>query len=285
MDWGILLGIVGVLGIPLALAAIGLTMVPTTAGEYTFIRACFVAAAATPTVTIFLLLWNTEGSTAMRIVMAAVAGALIFGGVAAAFDWNNKKQYPSVGNKDPAPKKDPAILVECHLGAMPTTPERIYALNLFPTPKENGGGGLVEYFSFDERKGDRIWPKSKPGFPLMAYRCQLTNYDGATLFGVEINMKLKFQEAVKQESGALSGKTFLQRDWPILIGKIDPGAANAFVFYVFSTTEHFATVSFPDAARAKQLIDDDKKQVRLINPAQMSFVPFEPAPPEAAATK
>jgi len=183
-------------------------------------------------------------------------------GLVIGFDWVNRKEAPPA----PPSKNDPAILVEVLAGVMPTSPERIYALSLFPTPKENGGGGLVEYFSFDEKKADRIWPKGKSGFPLSAYRCQLTNYDAATLFGVQIDMHLDFQRSVRQENGSQSGEVLLSREWPIFITKIDPTPTNAFVFYVFNTTEHFVRVSFPEFAAAKQLHDETAKRVRLVRP-------------------
>jgi hypothetical protein len=95
MDWGIFLGVIGVLAIPLALATLGLTMVATTRGEFNFVRGCFVAAALVSTVTVFLLYWYyREGSLPMRVVVAAVAGAVIFGGLAAALNWVDRKQAP-----------------------------------------------------------------------------------------------------------------------------------------------------------------------------------------------
>lgn len=182
----------------------------------------------------------------MRIITLAVLGALIFGGLGSALDWVRKKEEQAFPTNPP--KSDPAILVECHYGAMTTTSERISVLSVFPTPKENGGGGLAEYFSFDEKKGERIWPKSKSGFPLMAFKCELTNYDNSPIFGVQIAMHLLFQEAVKHENSAQSGKVFLERNWPISITKIDPGAGNGFVFWIFNITEYFVGVSFPEFA-------------------------------------
>ena len=68
-------------------------MVITTQGEYNFVRACFIAAAMISAATIFLLYWNyTEGSPIMRVITAALAGAIIFGGLAAALNWVDRKQ-------------------------------------------------------------------------------------------------------------------------------------------------------------------------------------------------
>lgn len=96
MDWGILLGVVGVLAIPLALATLGLTMVATTRGEFNFVRGCFVAAALVSAITVFLLYWYyREGSLPMRAIFAAIAGAVIFGGLATALNWVDRKELPS----------------------------------------------------------------------------------------------------------------------------------------------------------------------------------------------
>lgn len=93
MDWGIVLGVVGLLGIPLALAVLGLTMAATTPGEFRFVRGCFYAAAIIFTATIFASLWNyTEGSEPMRVLAAALAGAAMFAGMAIALDWTAKKK-------------------------------------------------------------------------------------------------------------------------------------------------------------------------------------------------
>ena len=42
MDWGLVLGAAGVIGIPVA---IGLTMAATTKGEFWFVQGCFILAA------------------------------------------------------------------------------------------------------------------------------------------------------------------------------------------------------------------------------------------------
>jgi hypothetical protein len=105
MDWGILLGVVGVFGIPLALAILGLTMAATTHGEFRFVRACFVAAGVVSAATVFLLQWNyPEGPPIMRIVIVALAGALIFGGVSAALDWVKHKEVAAIPESKASPQ-------------------------------------------------------------------------------------------------------------------------------------------------------------------------------------
>jgi hypothetical protein len=114
MDWGILLGVVGVLGIPLALASLGLTMVANTPGELNFVRACFISAALISAATVFALYWNyTEGPPIMRVTTAAMAGAVIFGGLASALNWVDRKQSPvedsSKKTTEPTMKNSPNI--------------------------------------------------------------------------------------------------------------------------------------------------------------------------------
>jgi uncharacterized membrane protein YhhN len=89
MDWGTLLGIVGVIGIP---ASVGLTMAATTPGEFQFIRGCFVLSAALATGAIFLSQWNTGFLSPARLAITAVLGAVVFAGMAIALDWVQKKE-------------------------------------------------------------------------------------------------------------------------------------------------------------------------------------------------
>jgi hypothetical protein len=98
MDWGVALGVFGAVGVPLALigTGLGVAMAATPSkGEFHLARACFICAALMMASGTFLLQWNyTEGSAAVRIAIVALLGALIFGGLAGALDWINKKQHP-----------------------------------------------------------------------------------------------------------------------------------------------------------------------------------------------
>jgi hypothetical protein len=92
-----------------------------------------------------------------------------------------------------------------------------------------------------------------------------------------------FQQEVKRsDGGAQSGETYLARDWPISITKIDPGSANPFVFYIVNMNQYFVTVSPPDIATGKQLGDTTPKTITIIKPTgfQMHFSPSHPTPNE-----
>ena len=60
------------------------------------------------------------------------------------------------------------------------------------------------------------------------------------IFNAEIVFKWLFRERVadKDQSTALrTGVVTLERDWPCLIPKIDPGANNPFVFYIYNVSD------------------------------------------------
>ena len=100
MDWGIILGIVGWVGVPLALIAIGISIAvgaAPTRGEINAARICFIASALIMGAGIFLAVWNyPDGSPIMRIAITALVGALLFGGLTASLDWLKSKQQPGI---------------------------------------------------------------------------------------------------------------------------------------------------------------------------------------------
>jgi hypothetical protein len=116
-----------------------------------------------------------------------------------------------------------------------------------PTPIEHGGGGMGQVSG---APGSVMFP---PGH-FQTYECKVTNYYKETVFDVSMELHVVQQEAVRdpQNKGAAqSGKVVLERDWLIPIPKIDPGPANAFVFYASNFLDRFSTVMFPAAGRAR----------------------------------
>jgi hypothetical protein len=88
MDWGAILGIVSVIGIPVA---VGLTMAATTPGEFRFIRGCFILAAILACGS--ALLFNAPDIPLWaRVLVTSLVGGLSLGGLVIAFDWVGKKQ-------------------------------------------------------------------------------------------------------------------------------------------------------------------------------------------------
>jgi len=88
MDWGLALGALGVIGIPVA---IGLTMAATSPGEFRFVRACF-AAAAILTLGSFLWLTYEQPMGSAKLICAAIIGAIVSVGLVVALEWVKAKQ-------------------------------------------------------------------------------------------------------------------------------------------------------------------------------------------------
>jgi hypothetical protein len=93
MDWGIILGIIGVIGIPVA---VGLTMAATTPGEFRFVRGCFIVAALLMITSALMLHSLGEFALWIRAAVAAVIGAMALGGLTVAIDWVRNKESMSV---------------------------------------------------------------------------------------------------------------------------------------------------------------------------------------------
>jgi hypothetical protein len=93
VDWGIILGVLGV-GIVPATVGVGFVLADnSTAKEISFARGCFYLSAASFALTVLGTLWfYQEGTTTLRIASAALCGALIFGSLAAALDWTRGRE-------------------------------------------------------------------------------------------------------------------------------------------------------------------------------------------------
>jgi hypothetical protein len=100
MDWGVALGVIGVLGVAIAPAGIGVPLALADAaspGDFRVARGCFYLSAALFALTTLTTLWfYQEGDTTMRVAVAAVCGALIFEGLTTALDWVRGKQNHSM---------------------------------------------------------------------------------------------------------------------------------------------------------------------------------------------
>ncbi len=154
------------------------------------------------------------------------------------------------------------LYIDCNFVGVPVklpAEGRINVLFLWPLPVENGGGGLAQIGGIpgsDYRFTDAPYaPK---------YECKITNYDDLPAVNVDLTLRLRFIEAVRQESGSKqSGKTVLERPWPIRIGKIDSGTNSPFVFYVFNQSGYFVEISFPKEASVQRLGNPTQKTVPI----------------------
>jgi hypothetical protein len=160
---------------------------------------------------------------------------------------------------------------------------RLYALNVFPTPLENRGGGMAEYSG---QPGDDLKISDNPGFQI--HKCTITNYGQKPMLSIAIGLYLVFQEAIKDKDSPNSvrnGRITAERPWLINIPKIDPGANNSFIFYIWNMTDAWASVSFPDVAEAEYIGDPERFKFRLssANALPLTFPPKPDEPKEANA--
>jgi hypothetical protein len=143
------------------------------------------------------------------------------------------------------------LFVDCQMGLMPAVvpPEgSIYVWITSDLPSESGGGGLANYFA---RPGTE-WKWSNTGKPQWAYRCEVTNYAAHVMLNVQMDWRITVREALAvpdQPNSMRGGKIILDRDWWILIPKIDAGPDKRFVFYIWNCCiERFVSVSAPPKA-------------------------------------
>lgn len=181
---------------------------------------------------------------------------------------------------------DPGIFVQCQFVRSPLKlggDGRLYALNVFPTPLENRGGGMAEYSG---QPGDDLKISDNPGFQI--HKCTITNYGQKPMLSIAIGLYLVFQEAIKDKDSPNSvrnGRITAERPWLINIPKIDPGANNSFIFYIWNMTDAWASVSFPDVAEAEYIGDPERFKFRLssANALPLTFPPKPDEPKEANA--
>lgn len=169
-----------------------------------------------------------------------------------------------------------SLSVDCHLGfllKLAPLKKRVYAMSLYPTPKEIGGGGLIEYFSAN---GEFAWPK-KNGLQMTGYACELMNGGNVSIFNISMAFDLKFRSVVTDSKGGgqSSAEVTLAKKYPITVSRIDPGPNGAFIFYIFNISSQFVEVLLPKSAAFKLPGDLQRQTTSLIQPElTMMFPPW-----------
>jgi hypothetical protein len=266
------LGIIGALGVPIAIG-IGVTMANPSHKEFNFARGCFILAAV---LCLAITLWLTREYplNLIRLVVTGAIGAAIAVALALGLDWIARRQHPTGPDQAAV---SPGLFIECSFVPLPMKMARgdsIFVLNLWPTPIENGGG--IGQMTLGESNEFKI-----PGIRYL-HKCIVTSYEAKTLTAVNLDLRLVFQEAVKDGNTLRSGKTTLDRIWPVRIGKIDPGAPGAFVFYIFNVSKDFAQLSLPATATATPIGEQSTRTVPI---STSNTYPISFPPPDATETK
>lgn len=176
---------------------------------------------------------------------------------------------------------DPGLFVECQHIRFPikvASDGRTFGLNLFPTPLANRGGGMGEYSGIP---GSDFNISNNP--LTTGYKCSVTNYGPRPMLAIRIGLNLVFQKAVRDKdnpNAVRNGEITAQRPWRIDVPKIDPGANNPFIFYIWNITDAWVNVSFPDSVEAEYIGDPERFKFRLssANYGPLNFSPVLDAP-------
>jgi hypothetical protein len=87
---GEFLGVVGVAGVPAALA---LTMPATTKGEFRFLKGCLLVSGALIVISLLIIQWTEDwGPTHMKVLINAAIAAVVVGGISYGLEWIRKKE-------------------------------------------------------------------------------------------------------------------------------------------------------------------------------------------------
>lgn len=176
-----------------------------------------------------------------------------------------------------------SLFAQCQASFLPSTMPadgRIYELQLNPIPAQNGGGGLAEIILHSPITAT-TWPKGWAS----TYRCDVVNYGTKTLVSIDLVLHLVFREVVPAAQGNThSGRVTIDRDWPIEIGKVDPGKDNAFSFYINNYRgDQFVEAQLKDSVIASTVDDRTRYKSRLTRPRSegmetMHFSPYVEPP-------
>jgi hypothetical protein len=187
---------------------------------------------------------------------------------------NYPKQHPFPVSFAPT---ETTLSVDCHVGFLPGSAapkKRIYAMTLYPTPNEMGGGGLVEYFSAN---GEFAFPKDH-GHPMTAYECEFMNGGNVSIFNISMAFDLVFRSVVTDSNGHVqrSGEVTLDQKYPIIVNRIDPGPNGTFIFYIYNMCPQFVEVHLPKSVTFEPPGGTQKQTTSLIQPPlRMKFAPWK----------
>ncbi len=200
---------------------------------------------------------------------AALANICLFG-LAIALIWQTAS---------PAKQTPSNIAVGCRSEVLPKTfgpNESVRVLSLFPTPVENGGGGLA-YISNTSGK-EWQWKTNDGPFAGEATRCEITNYGNVPVFDFKMFLDLIFIEAVdvpEQTNAKKQGKIKLRRNWIIDAQKIDIGPSNSFVFWIYNQSPNlFVNVLLPRTATLTKLGESKQIEANLTVPQIGGEIPL-----------
>ena len=117
-----------------------------------------------------------------------------------------------------------------------------------PRNSNESSGGFGEYGG---RPGTE-YPVGRD-FAFGATRCDITNFNAFPRINVLFVPHIIFRKAIAGDHQLTSGDIVTEQDWPLPIGKIQPGAKDSFTFYLQNPSGLFVDVALPTTAIAHHL--------------------------------
>lgn len=147
------------------------------------------------------------------------------------------------------------------LRPVPWNSDTLHVLETYPTLTKN----FVEMTSSSGKP--RVWPDNyKPDNRL--YRCDVTNYGSAAVFGLSMEFTLTFLEAVKVPDNpkARKGGAALSTHSHLIEVPVIDGNAGKFVFYLHNQSEYFVNVAVPEFATLEVVGKIERQRIRFKPP-------------------
>ncbi|MCA1516355.1 hypothetical protein [Bradyrhizobium sp. NBAIM01] len=274
LDWGLILGVVGVLGIPVG-AGIGIAVAdPFTKGELQFVRGCF-AAAAIITLLSFLLLTYEIPVGLGKTIGAGVVGALTLMGLVIALDWTKQRFESSKSDATSQQKRsalDGTIKFECLQEAF-RLPADGKLLELIASDDTARTVGLQSHWVSEHAYN------SNPGIIPTRHgwidKCRITNFGTSPVFNVSINVEAIFSEHIPIAEKTVEQKEIDRKTIRFSVDQVDAGQGNSVDILIWNTTRFLTHLSFANDVKLQRLGSVERENVKLI-PAQRMVALFPP---------
>jgi hypothetical protein len=175
---------------------------------------------------------------------------------------------PAAPHQSPA---DPGIFMECYQRARAA---RVPA---------NGRVDIIRLTSPEQGTASLIFNMVQPGsdYPLPGglfntVRCTATNYGTDARFNVTFQLHAKVSEPKDDGTGgAIGSKIIAEHDWPISIGRLDPGTDAQFDFYISNFLDNFVEINLPNQAVIQQEAGEIKT-IEIMRPDKAYKIVFKP---------
>lgn len=152
-----------------------------------------------------------------------------------------------------------SIFIECAHASLPKRPPPDGKIWLFSPHPDGTSFGVMTY----PQDSDIVWI---PAAIAYAYSCQVFNYGTVPIIDVFMEFPITFREVTVEINENVTrfhqGSIRTSRLDHINIHKIDPGASNASIFYIYHETD-LDLVIFPPKTATFSLIDG-KKETRTV---------------------